>query len=78
MRELITLLGQKGFTVYLNSGSDTLALMAICPRYGAWGSDRCIGTDYELEPQEREGKVVFVRGGRLAPGGLNLGEHKAT
>ena len=77
MRELIALLRQKGFTVYLNSGSDSLALMAISPTWGL-GPEACIGTRYELTPELRQGKVVFPRGGRLLPGRLNLGPVKAV
>ena len=58
MRELIALLRDKGFTVFLNSGSDSLALMAISSAWGL-GDDACIGSDYELSPRQEGGKVVF-------------------
>ncbi|MCF8033795.1 MAG: haloacid dehalogenase-like hydrolase [Desulfarculaceae bacterium] len=77
MRELIALLLDKGFTVFLNSGSDSLALMAISRAWGL-GWDTCIGSKYELEPREKGGKVVFARTGRLHPNNLNLGQAKAV
>ncbi|MCB2225789.1 MAG: haloacid dehalogenase-like hydrolase [Desulfarculaceae bacterium] len=76
MMELVELLKAKGFTVYLNSGMDTLALMALSHLWGL-GRDRCIGTDYEMKPQERGGKVVLLRTGRMHRNDLNLGAHKA-
>jgi hypothetical protein len=76
MRELIDLLKQKGFTVYLNSGMDALAMMAISSTWGL-GPERCLGTNYELRAREQEGRVGFIRTGRLLPENLNLRQNKA-
>jgi len=77
MVELIDLLHKRGFTVYLNSGSDTLALAAISGFWGL-GPERCIGTRYQARPVRRGRGVEFVRTGRLLPGRLNLGPAKAV
>ncbi len=77
MRELVALLRAKGFTVYLNSGMDALALMAICPYWGL-GPESCIGTEYELAPRMEQGRVELMRTGVLLPGRLNLGAVKVV
>lgn len=77
MRELIALLGAKGFTVYLNSGADELSLMAISADLGVEPS-HCVGTRYQAEPREREGRVELVRTGELDLKFLNLGVNKAV
>jgi len=77
MRELVALLRAKGFTVYLNSGMDALALMAICPFWGL-GPESCIGTEYELAPRMTQDQVELMRTGVLLPGRLNLGPVKAV
>ncbi|BEQ16823.1 HAD family hydrolase [Desulfoferula mesophila] len=76
MRELVALLQAKGFTVYLNSGADELSLMAICADLGVEPA-HVIGTRYQAEPREREGRVELVRTGGLDLKFLNLGANKA-
>jgi phosphoserine phosphatase len=77
MAELMDLLQERGFTVYLNSGSDALALTAISGLWGL-GPERCIGTRYQARPVRLGRGVGFVRTGRLLPGRLNLGQAKAV
>ena len=77
MRELVAHLKSKGFTVYINSGADELSLMAICADLGVEPA-RCIGTRYQAEPRERNGRVVLVRTGELDLKFLNLGANKAV
>lgn len=76
MRELVGYLKANGFTVYLNSGADELSLMAICADLGV-EPGHCIGTRYQAEPREREGRVELVRTGALNKDFLNLGANKA-
>ena len=63
--------------MYINSGADELSLMAICADLGV-EPPRCIGTRYQGEPRERNGRVELVRTGEMDLKFLNLGANKAV
>lgn len=65
MLELIDLLGENGFEVWLCSGSPQFMLRAIGPKYLNVPAERCIGTRYEAVPVKKEQNLTFVRGAAL-------------
>lgn len=74
--ELLALLREKGFAIWLCSGSSISAMQAISAKYFKVPPERCIGTRYGAEAREEGGRLAFKRGG-LMPGLLNLGQVKA-
>lgn len=75
--ELISLLKKKGFAVWVCTGSGTGAVQAISARHLGVPPERCIGTRYALKIEERQGRLVFLRG-EVFPGLVNLGKVKAA
>ncbi len=72
MLELIELLKQNGFQVWLCSGSPQFMLRAIGPKYLGVPAERCIGTRYETVPVKDDQKLRFVRGGAVKSLNLKL------
>ena len=72
MLELIELLKQNGFQVWLCSGSPQFMLRAIGPKYLGVPADHCIGTRYEAVPVKEGQKLKFVRGGAVKSLNLKL------
>jgi phosphoserine phosphatase len=75
-RELIALLQQKGFAVWLCSGSAITAMQAISAEHLGVPPERCIGTRYGVEVARGEQGLSFRRG-EVVPGLVNLGKVKA-
>lgn len=75
--ELIDLLHRRGFKVYLNSGSDVFALMAISQKYLHVPPERCIGTVFQVQLKMDQGRLRFYRSG-IGPRGVNLRQVKAA
>lgn len=75
MLELIELLKQHGFQVWLCSGSPRFLLRAIGPKYLGVPAERCIGTSYEAVEVKNGQKLSFVRGTSVEY--LNLKLNKA-
>lgn len=75
--ELVDLLHRRGFTVYLNSGSDVFALMAISRKYLHVPPERCIGTTFTVRLVVENGRLRCYRTG-LEGGNLNLRENKVS
>jgi phosphoserine phosphatase len=75
MVELIDLLHERGFRVFVVSGSLQFSIMAISEKYFHVESNRCIGSMVEAVAEKRGSKIVFTRGGVKPP--INLKEGKA-
>jgi phosphoserine phosphatase len=76
-RELIALLQDKGFAVWICSGSAVAAIQAVSARHLGVEPARCIGTRYRLAVAAKDGRVSFARG-EVFPGLVNLGKVKAA
>lgn len=76
MLELIELLHEKGFVVYLCSGSPNFFLRAISADYLGVDPDRCIGTTYQAVAHQSGGRIAFSRGAKVES--LNLELQKAV
>lgn len=74
--ELIDLLHRRGFRVYIVSGSDQFAMMAISRKYLHVAPERCIGTTFQVRLELAGGRLRFYRTG-LRKGDVNLRRVKA-
>ncbi len=75
-RELIALLLQKEFSVWICSGSAITAIQAISADSFGVAPEHCIGTRYTVRVGEEHGRLVFKRG-EVLPGLVNLDKVKA-
>ncbi len=75
--ELIELLNAKGFQVWLCSGSAISAMQAISAKHLGVPPERCIGTRFQVQVGENQGRLSFKRGA-IQAGLLNLAEVKAA
>jgi len=76
MIELIDLLHEHGFQVYVVSGSMQFAIMAISERFLHVDQSRCIGSMVQAQPRMEGQKIIFIREGFQPPPNVNSG--KAT
>jgi len=60
--ELMALLKDKGFQVWLCSGSAISAMQAISPKYLGVPPERCIGTRFAIKVSEKDGHLSLQRG----------------
>jgi len=75
MIELIELLNEREFSVYLVSGSLQFSIMAISEKYLHVDQSRCIGSMVEARAERIGEKTVFIRGKLRPP--INLESSKA-
>jgi hypothetical protein len=75
MIELIDLLHERGFSVYVVSGSLQFCIMAISQKYLHVHPSRCIGSMVEAKAQ-KVGDTIIFRRGRVQPP-TNLKDGKA-
>jgi len=74
MIELIDLLHQNGFKVYVVSGSMLFAIMAISEKYLHVDESRCIGSMVQARAEKKGAKTVFVRDQFQPPSNVNSGK----
>jgi phosphoserine phosphatase len=74
MIELIDLLHERGFSVYVVSGSLQFAIMAISEKYLHVDESRCIGSMVEAIAEKIGDKTVFIRGKSRPPANLDSGK----
>jgi len=75
MIELIDLLHERGFSVYVVSGSLQFSIMAISEEYLHVDRSRCIRSMVEARAEKVGDKTVFIRGKARPP--VNLGSGKS-
>jgi phosphoserine phosphatase len=75
--ELMAYLKTKGFQVWLCSGSAICAMQAISAKHLDVPPQRCIGTRFAVEVDEKNGRLSFKLGD-IHTGLLNLGKVKAA
>ena len=74
MIELIDLLHESGFEVYVVSGSLQFAIMAISEKYLHVDESRCIGSMVRARAKKEGEKTVFLREGIQPPSNVNSGK----
>ncbi|EFK10914.1 conserved hypothetical protein [delta proteobacterium NaphS2] len=74
MIELIDLLHENGFTVYVVSGSLQFAIMAISEKYLHVDQSRCIGSMVQARAEKEGEKTVFLREELKPPANVNSGK----
>ncbi|MFO7600797.1 MAG: HAD family hydrolase [Candidatus Desulfacyla sp.] len=74
MIELIDLLHERGFSVYVVSGALQFAVMAISEEYLHVDQSRCIGSMVEARAEKIGDKTVFIRGKIRPPVNLDSGK----
>lgn len=74
MIELIDLLHERGFSVYVVSGSLQFSIMAISDKYLHVDESRCIGSMVEARAEKIGDKTVFIRGKVRPPVNLYSGK----
>ena len=74
MIELIDLLHEHGFQVYVVSGSLQFAIMAISEKYLHVDESRCIGSMVQARAKRDGERIVFVRGESQPPPNVNSGK----
>lgn len=74
MIELIDLLYERGFSVYVVSGSLQFSIMAISEKYLHVDESRCIGSMVEARAERIGDKTVFIRGKLRPPVNLESGK----
>jgi hypothetical protein len=74
MIELIDLLHERGFSVYVVSGSLQFSIMAISEEYLHVDASRCIGSMVEARAEKIGNKTVFIRGRIRPPVNLDGGK----
>ena len=74
MIELIDLLHERGFQVYVVSGSLQFAIMAISEKYLHVDESRCIGSMVQARAKKDGDRIVFVRGKIQPPPNVNSGK----
>jgi len=74
MIELIDLLHERGFSVYVVSGSLQFSIMAISEEYLHVDRSRCIGSMVEARVEKDGDKTIFIRGKARPPVNLDTGK----
>ncbi len=74
MIELIDLLHDRGFQVYVVSGSMQFAIMAISEKYLHVDESRCIGSMVKARAKKEGKRTVFLREGFEPPANVNSGK----
>jgi len=74
MIELIDLLHEHGFQVYVVSGSLQFAIMAISLKYLHVDESRCIGSMVQAKAKKDGDRIVFVRGESQPPPNVKSGK----
>ena len=74
MIQLIDLLREHGFQVYVVSGSMQFAIMAVSEKYLHVDESRCIGSMVRARPQMKGERMVFIRGKADPPSNVKSGK----
>jgi len=74
MIELIDLLHENGFQVYVVSGSLQFAIMAISEKYLHVDESRCIGSMVQTRAKKDGKRIAFTRGESQPPPNVNSGK----
>ena len=74
MIELIDLLHEHGFQVYVVSGSLQFAIMAISEKYLHVDESRCIGSMVQARAKKDGERIAFIRGESQPPPNVNSGK----
>ena len=74
MIQLIDLLHEHGFQVYVVSGSMQFAIMAISEKYLHVDESRCIGSMVRARPQMKGDRMVFIREKFQPPANVDSGK----
>jgi phosphoserine phosphatase len=74
MIELIDLLHERGFEIYVVSGSMQFAIMAISEKYLHVDESRCIGSMVQAKAKMDGKKIDFIRGDLQPPSNIKSGK----